>query len=37
MQAARSSPGFWAEVVMKKKVKRRNIVSEILAKLGGES
>ena len=36
MQAARSSPGFWAEVVIKK-VKRRNIVFETLAKLGRES
>ena len=33
MQAARSSPGFWAEVVIRK-VKRRSIVFEILLKLG---
>ena len=36
MQADRSSPGFWAEVVTKK-VNRRNIVFETLAKLGRES
>jgi len=36
MQAARSSPGFWADVVIKK-VKRRNIVFKIfLDQLGRE-
>ena len=36
MQAARSSPGFWAEATAIRKVTMRNIVFEILANWRGE-